>query len=166
MRRTTRNDATIMSFEWLPHPTHPALVHIPLGLAFVLPIVIAFLLECMRRGWMPQRTWLIVVTLEALLVGSILIAKEFGEEDEGTALAVVPQEAMELHEERADLLSALAAVAAGAAALGLFSGRLGAWARLITLALSLAVLASAILVGKSGGDLVYRHGAASMYRGG
>ena len=43
------------------------------------------------------------------------------------------------------------------------TGRLGAAARVATIAVGAVAVAGAIAVGHSGGELVYRHGAADAY---
>ena len=49
------------------------------------------------------------------------------------------------------------------AAAGLLGGPIGTVNRALTIALSVAALAAAGAVGHSGGELVYRHGAAAAY---
>jgi len=50
-------------------------------------------------------------------------------------------------------------------AVGLLPERLGHTARLAGTLAALVVFVSAVTVGHSGGELVYRHGAASAYTG-
>lgn len=152
--------------ELLPHPLHPGVVHIPLGLALVLPILVILVQWSIRRQWIPQRAWCGIVLLQGMLFAAVIVAVETGEDEEGVALNVVPKSAIETHSDRAAWFRVFAAVATGCAALGLVSGRLGAVARWVTMALSLVLCTTAALVGKSGGDVAYRHGAATMYRSG
>jgi uncharacterized membrane protein len=49
------------------------------------------------------------------------------------------------------------------AAAGLLRGSLGDWARPLATAASAAALAAVVLTGHSGGELVYRHGAAQAH---
>jgi len=76
---------------------------------------------------------------------------------------VVPEAPLEEHEEAAErflLLSAGVLLVAGA---GLLRGRIGTAARLVTTAGAFGLVVAGTLVGHSGGELVYRHGAAAAY---
>jgi hypothetical protein len=147
----------------LPDPLHPAVVHLPVALALLVPLVAAFALAAVRLGFLPARSWAFVVLLQACLVGSAWLAQETGEDQEERVERVVDERHIEAHEERAERLlwgAALALVAIGA---GLAPGRLGGAARALALLLSLGVGALAFDAGRSGGALVYEHGAAAAY---
>jgi uncharacterized membrane protein len=147
----------------LPDPLHPAVVHLPIALALLIPLFAVATLVAARSGWLPTRAWAFVVLLQALLVGSAWIAIETGEDEEERVERVVAERHIEAHEERAERLLWGAGGVLLVIAAGLASGRLGALARPLGSALSFGVLALAIDVGHTGGELVYRHGAASAY---
>ena len=147
----------------LPDPLHPAVVHLPIALAVLIPLVALAALLAARFGWLPPRAWAFVVLLQACLVGSAFVAIETGEDEEERAERVVAERHIEDHEERAERLLWAAGIVLLVSAAGLAPGRLGSLARPLGFALSLGVLALAVDVGHSGGELVYRHGAASAY---
>ena len=147
----------------LPDPLHPAVVHLPIALALVVPLVAAFALLAARTGLVPARGWAFVVLLQALLVGSGWLALETGEREEERVEEVVAERHIEAHEERAERLMLGAAVALVVLGAGLAPGRAGAVARPLGLVLAIGVAALAADVGHSGGTLVYEHGAGSAY---
>jgi len=106
---------------------------------------------------------MLTVALAGALTASAWMAVETGEGDEEGAEQVVPDAALESHEEAAErflLLSAGILLVAGA---GLLRGRIGTGARLATTAGAFGLVVAGALVGHSGGELVYRHGAAAAH---
>ena len=147
----------------LPDPLHPAVVHLPLALAALMPPLALLAWLAVRRGWLPRRAWLGVVLLQASLAGGGWLALETGEEEEERVERVVAERFIEDHEEHAERFVGVAAGVLALAAVGVLGGPLGAAARLATGLAGLALLALAVTVGHSGGELVYRHGAAQAY---
>jgi uncharacterized membrane protein len=147
----------------LPDPLHPAVVHLPIALAVLMPLLAAAAAFAIARGLLPARAWLVVAVLQLLLVGSAWTAVETGENEEERVERIVAEQHIEAHEEAADRFLIVAGVAALLLAAGLLPDRLGRAGRVIGTLASLAVLAAAVSVGHSGGELVYRHGAASAY---
>ena len=146
-----------------PDPLHPALVHMPVALVVLAPPIALLAVLSIRRGLLPARSWAGVVLIQALLVGSTWLAVETGEREEEAVERFVAERHIEAHEEAAERMLWLTVAAFGISLLGLSSGRWGSLARLASLATGLAVLASGVQVGHSGGELVYRHGAASAH---
>ena len=147
----------------LPDPIHPAIVHLPVALAVLLPLMIggAFLLA--RRGTPIRTLWSGVVAAAALLAGSAWLAVETGEGQEERVEQVVSEGALETHEERANLFLALAAGTLILTVAGLARDRVGRIGRLAATVAAVALLPAGYLVGHSGGQLVYRDGAAQAY---
>jgi uncharacterized membrane protein len=144
---------------------HPKVVHLPIALAILMPLVSAGLLAAWAGGFLPRRVWVIAALLQALLVGTGWLALETGENEEDRVERVVAEKLIDAHAEAAEafvwgagaiLLLHLAVVAirdektaraaASAATLG-----------------TLLVLFLGYRTGEAGGALVYRHGAASAY---
>src|SRR5512132_1580764 len=149
-------------------PLHPALVHVPLGLAIVLPLVALGITVAIVRNWLAARSFAIVVLLQAVLCGAGFAALKTGEKEEKRVEAVVPERAIEAHEEAAEAFLTGAGVSLALGALGLFflrRERAIRWIAAGTTAATLAVAGLAVGVGKPGGELVYVHGAARAYTG-
>src|SRR5262245_13011477 len=80
---------------------HPAIVHLPLGLAVVLPFVILVLANHTRWGW-PRSAFAIAVALQAVLFIGALVALRTGEGAEERVENRVPDAALETHEHQAN----------------------------------------------------------------
>jgi hypothetical protein len=132
-------------------------------LAFLLPLFVAGGYWAMRRGIAVRRAWLLPAVAAAALAASAWLAVETGEAQGERVERVVSERAIDTHEDVAEaFLTASAAVALIAAA-GLFGGIAGRVARLATVAGSLVLVGMVIRVGHTGGQLVYRYGAANAY---
>jgi uncharacterized membrane protein len=138
-------------------------VHFPIVLALFVPALALILTLGIRTGRFSPRAWGSVALLHVLLVGSAWVALETGEQEEEHAERVVAESLIEGHEEAAQRFALLAALGLPLAAAGLLRGSLGDWARPLATAASAAALAAVVLTGHSGGELVYRHGAAQAH---
>jgi uncharacterized membrane protein len=147
----------------IPEPLHPALVHFPIVLAMLAPLLAAIAFWAIQSGRQPGRVWIAIVILQIAVAGSAWLATETGEREEERVERVVAERHIETHEEAAERFLALAALGIPLAAAGLLAGRIGMLNRALTIALSLGVLGAAGITGHSGGELVYRHGAATAY---
>ncbi|HVH07602.1 MAG TPA: DUF2231 domain-containing protein [Myxococcota bacterium] len=147
----------------LPDPLHPAVVHLPIALAVLAPLVAVIVALAIRARAVGARGWALVVLFQALLVGSAWLALETGEHEEERVEKVVAERYLEEHEDAGKRLLAIAAVALAVSLAGVAAGSVGAAARVATVVIGAAALAGAVAVGHSGGELVYRHGAASAY---
>lgn len=144
---------------------HPRMVHVPLALAVLMPVITTALLVSCWRGWLPRRVWLIAIALQLVLVSSGVVALRTGESDEDRVERAVAERYIEQHEEAAEGF-----VLAGAAVLVLMivAALLGprraspAVASLATIG-TLIVLALAYRTGEAGAALIYRHGAAQAF---
>lgn len=146
-------------------PLHPKLVHLPIALAVLMPLLTSGLLLAWWRGWFRPRTWTLAVAAQALLFASGLVAMWTGEADEERVEHLVPEAAIEAHEESAEAFVWGAGVLLALSLLPLLLRRRGAAqvAGVVSVVGSLAVLGLGIRVGQAGGELVYRHGAAAAY---
>jgi uncharacterized membrane protein len=147
-------------------PLHPFVVHLPIALALLLPLLAASALVAWWRDWLPgRRAWTPVVVLQALLLASLFAAARTGEAEEERVEAFVGESSLEQHEEAAERLL----VAAGAVSLltavplVLRGGARARAAALLAALCMLAVTTLAVQTGKAGGELVYREGAAAAY---
>lgn len=148
-------------------PLHPQIVHLPIALAVLMPLLSLALLGAWWRGMLPRRAWLLVVALQALLLASGFAASQTGEGDEERVEAVVPEAAIEAHEEAAEtFLGGSAAVLLLAVLAGVVRRERPAQAlAAATVAGTLVVLGLGYRVGEAGGRLVYEHGAAAAWTG-
>ncbi len=147
----------------LPDPLHPAIVHLPIAIALLIPVFSILGILAIRSDLLPRRVWWGVVLLQALLAGSAWLATETGENEEERVERVLEHDLIHEHEEAAERLLLLAAIGLVPVGLGLWAGRRGAIGRLLHVLLALVVVAAAISTGRLGGELVYQHGAATAY---
>ena len=163
-RQGPSHHATLETSKMPTVPLHPALVHVPLGLAFILPLVAAGIAFALWKGLLPRRSWLVLVVLQAVLVAGGAAALRTGEQEEDRVERVVGEAVLHEHEEAAEVfLWGAAIVLAGAAAVLVLPARAAAAGAFTVLAGTLVVTALAVRTGQAGGELVYRHGAASAY---
>ncbi len=145
-------------------PIHPMLVHVPLGLAVILPAIAVILGVAIWRGRLRPIAWAAVVALQAVLFAGGLAALHSGEGEEERVESVVPEAVLEGHEDAARIFVGLAAATLVVGALALLGKkRLAHGAIALSAALTFAVLGSALWVGKLGGEIAYAHGAAAAY---
>lgn len=147
----------------LPEPLHPAVVHFPVVLAVLLPMFALRALWAIRRGSPPARAWALPVIVSAALAGSAWLAVETGEHEEDRVEGIVGAEILHEHEEAGERFLWLSGVLLLVSAGGLAGGRIGAAARYGATVGTLVLLLAGVQVGEAGGELVYRHGAASAY---
>jgi uncharacterized membrane protein len=149
---------------------HPKIVHLPIALALLMPLVAGSVLLAWWRKWLPARSWLIVVALQAILIVSGMVSLQTGEAEEERVERAVPEQAIEAHEEAAEVFVWASGVVLGLMLLGLATARRREGLPLSAIGTlgTLVVLGLGYQTGQAGGELVYRHGAASVYvsRGG
>lgn len=148
----------------MPEPLHPAVVHFPIVLSVLVPIIVlaALLLTRGKNGGL-RGPWMTVVVACAALSLSSWVAIRTGETDEEAAEDVVPEGAIHEHEEAAEALLWGSVVALLVTAAGLSRGRAGRAARYVSLPVTLVVLGLGYRVGAAGGELVYEYGAAEVH---
>ncbi len=146
-------------------PYHPVLVHLPIGLAILLPAALLILLIAIRRNLLPKGSWWLAVLLAAALVAGGFAAKRSGEAEEERVEELVPEAAIHDHEEAGERLVVAAGVTFALALAAALVRRPGAQMGIQVAALlaSVATLALAVNTGHLGGRLVYVHGAARAY---
>jgi uncharacterized membrane protein len=93
----------------LPNPLHPAVVHLPLALALLLPLFAGFAATAVARAWFPLRAWSFIIVLHALLTGSGWMALETGEDQRERVKEFVSRDLVESHHEQGMLFVGVAA---------------------------------------------------------
>jgi uncharacterized membrane protein len=145
-------------------PLHPALVHLPLGIAMVLPLVAFGLALAVLTRRLPRGAFAILLALQALLVASGLLSMNLGERDSKRVERLVSERLVEVHEERAEaFVWAGGVVLAGAAALLLVPAASVTGVAAVVVAGTLVVAGLGLWTGEAGGALVYTHGAAAAW---
>ncbi len=148
-------------------PLHPVIVHFPIVLAVLAPLVAIAILIGQRAGRLPPRTWWIAVAMWGLLAISSFVAVKTGGIDEEMVESVVAESVIETHEERAETF-ALSTYAVFVLAMLVMVGK-SQKVRLVagsaTLVAGLVSTALVVGVGHSGGSLVYEYGAAAAHVG-
>jgi hypothetical protein len=147
----------------IPNPLHPAVVHFPIVFAVLLPFIAVGALWAIRRGTTPRRAWLFPLVLAVALTLSAVVAVKSGQAQEDRVENTVGEGLVHGHEEAAELFLVLSGALLAVAVVGLTPGLVGRAARIVATLGTLAVLGAGYRVGASGGELVYRHGAASVY---
>lgn len=146
-------------------PLHPVIVHLPLGLAILMPALAAGFAWALWTGRVRTRAWLAVVLLQAVLLGSGMLAINTGEAEEDRVEAVVQRNALHQHEEFAEqfVWTSGATLALAALVLVVRRPRVSRAIAAVVVAATVAVAGLALRVGHAGGQLVYVHGAAAAY---
>ena len=147
----------------LPNPLHPAVVHFPVVVAVFLPLLVAGALWAIRRGSNARRAWLFPLAGTLAVVVSAWVAVQTGGADAKRVEHIVSEMTIEGHEEMAEAFLAVSVGVAVAAIAGLIGGLAGRVARIATGIGALVLVALLARVGHSGGQLVYRYGAATAY---
>ena len=147
----------------IPDPLHPVVVHFPIVLVVILPVLATIAAVRARRGTRPRRDWATAAVVSAALFASAFAAVRTGEAQEDRVEAVVSERVLHDHEEAAERFLVLSGTLALVALLGLAGGRAGEAARWVATVGSIGLLLAGVQVGDSGGDLVYRYGAANAY---
>ena len=146
-------------------PLHPKIVHLPLGIAMVLPLVFLVLTIAVDRQWLPPRAWWLGVGLAALTSVGAFAAAQLGDADAERVEKVLDKRFIDEHDTAAGQFQFALGVTLAIAVLGGIVRDPGARraAHATTAALSIAALGLAIRTGHLGGNLVYKHGAGAAF---
>ncbi len=144
-------------------PIHPALVHLPLTLAVVTPVLAVGLTVVLWRDRLPRRAWLGMVILQGVLLASGLIAMDFGEGEEERLKSKISPALLERHDDLADEFLWVTGFTLGAAGLVLVVRRPGTVRAMAVTTVIGSVIAAgaAVRAGHSGAELVYIYNAGA-----
>ena len=144
---------------------HPKVVHLPIALAILMPLVTGGVALAWWRGWVDRRFWVLVLLLQAALAGSGLIAMNTGEAEEERVEEIVPERYIESHEEAAEAFVWASAIVLALMLLPLVlpQGPLRSAAAAAAVLGTLLVFGLGYRTGEAGGRLVYEHGAGQVY---
>jgi uncharacterized membrane protein len=146
-------------------PLHPQIVHLPLALSVLLPLIALVVMVCIRKQKFSSHVWILVAGLQVLTTASGYLAMETGEDEEKLVEKVVGKKNLHEHEERAEMFVA-SSVAASVLAIAtlLIKPALQFYLMITALLLMLGQTGLAWRTGASGGELVYLHQASSAYQ--
>jgi uncharacterized membrane protein len=149
-------------------PLHPAIVHFPLGVAAVVPLVALVTTVLLWRRAATPVLWVLVTCLQGVVVVSGFIAMRAGHHEEHRVERYVPEAAIEAHEEAGDRFVYAAGGLLVVMLLGLAvrDERARRAIAAVSTVTAFAVAALGLYAGRKGGELVYVHGAASAYTSG
>ena len=146
-------------------PLHPQIVHLPLALSVLLPLIALVVMVCIHKQKLSFHVWILVAGLQVLTTATGYFAMETGEDEEKVVEKVVGKKNLHDHEERAEMFVAFS-VAASVLAIAtlLIKPALQVYLMITTLLLMLGQIGLAWRTGASGGELVYVHQASSAYQ--
>ncbi len=145
-------------------PLHPAIVHFPIALAFILPVLLLVFSLMIKKNKMAPQAWFIIIGLQLLTTVTGYVSLESGEEAEDVVEKVLDKKLIHEHEERAEIFVGSTVVALVLSTAAFFLRKEFQFIlKLVVFVLSLVSSFLAYRTGHSGGELVYRYGAASAY---
>lgn len=147
-------------------PMHPKLVHVPMALCVLMPLVATLTWVGVRRGWFNPRAWMIAAFLQCATLGGAIAALQSGKDDGEKVEGYASEEALTTHERRAYWFVYVAA--ANAALCGatflLHRDRRQQLAGAFAVVGLLAGGYAGFRVGDAGGRLVYVANASDAHR--
>ncbi|MFT4577423.1 MAG: putative membrane protein [Nitrospinales bacterium] len=143
-------------------PLHPVVVHFPIVLGILLPLVALACWWAIRKYQMNPYAWVLVIALAFGYGVSSYIAVEMGEEDEEKVEEVVSEKIIEEHEEAGELILWVSGGLFIFSLAGLYRKGLHA-VRLGVVILALVAVIPLVDAGHTGGKLVYQYGAANAH---
>lgn len=145
-------------------PLHPMIVHFPVAFTFIFPILVIVFAYMIKINKMTPKGWLVIVGLQLAVVITGYVSLETGETEEHTVEKVVSKDLIHDHEEAAEIFVG-STVLALVLSIGVFFIR-KEFQFPIKIGIAVIGLVSCYLgykTGTLGGELVYKHGAASAY---
>ncbi len=164
---TTSSQPCCDDYWSAPTPNHPKMVHLPLALCMLMPMVGALVLFGLRRAWFTTRVWLIAAFLQGALLAGGIAALVTGEQDGDKVEGYASDEALERHETYAYRFVYLAGVnflLCGGAFLLHRDRRRQQIVAVIAIVGMAAGGYAGYLVGDAGGRLVYVGNATDAHR--
>lgn len=144
-------------------PLHPALVHLPLGLGFVMPLILMVLFLGERKGVWETSSWLVGVFMQLMVSLSAVVAMNLGEREEELVESFISENIIEHHEEWGEFFVWSSFGLLGLLILAHLLKRFPI-VKIVSLIASVLFLVVIYETGHSGGELVYRYGAAQAFQ--
>lgn len=145
-------------------PLHPLIVHFPIVITFLLPVLILVFALMIKSNKMNPKSWLIIVGLQLTVVVTGYVSLETGETEEHTVEKIVSKKIIHEHEEAAEVFVGSTVLALVLSIAAFFIRKeIGFPVKLGIAGLTLVSCYLAYKTGQLGGELVYKHGAAAAY---
>lgn len=145
-------------------PLHPVIVHLPLAITFLLPILVLVFAWAIKAGKMNKELWLVIVGLQLLVTVTGYIALETGETDEEKVSAIVGKDVIHQHEEAAEIfVGTTVIVLASGIVVWFLQPAFQDKGRFAVVLISLLPVFFAFRAGQLGGNIVYRLGGGSAH---
>jgi len=145
-------------------PIHPLVTHLPLGLSVLIPLLILVFMILIKLEKVSPKLWMIVLGFQVLMTVSGYITIETGETEEEIVKEVVGKKNIALHEADGEKFVG-ATVITLVLSIGSFfiDPKFRFRTHIAVLLASIFSFALAVNVGRSGAELVYKHGAGEAY---
>ncbi|MCB0391814.1 MAG: hypothetical protein KDD58_11000 [Bdellovibrionales bacterium] len=143
-------------------PLHPVAVHFPIVLGLLIPIASLSVFILIKLKYLDPRIWLLVVILSGLFFASAVVAVQTGEKDEHKVEEVVGHKVLETHEEHGEKIQWLA-LAVFLISITPLLLKKPTELQILTVIISSIVVYPLIETGHTGGELIYKHGAAEAH---
>ena len=143
-------------------PLHPVVVHFPIALGIILPLVSLLIWWGIKKGHLQRVVWIFVVAMTLAYSASAIVAVELGERDEDKVEKVVSERVIEEHEEAGEMIVWVSATLLLASLAGILIKN-SHHARLAFAILSLVAIIPLANAGHTGGKMVYQYGAANAH---
>ncbi len=148
----------------MPLPFHPMIVHFPIALSVILPLLTLIFAFLIKTRKMNTGVWAIIIGLHLFTVATGYIALESGETEEETVQRVVAKEEIAKHEKYAEIFVGITVVATVFSIVAFFvTANIQFYVQLANVIILLVGAFYAFETGEHGGDLVYRYGAPRAY---
>ena len=145
-------------------PNHALIVHFPLALAFLMPVLVLVMAFMMKKKKISNEGWLIIVGLQLVMTATGYASLQTGETEESIVERVVDKKLIHEHEEAAEIFVGSTVIGlALSIAVYFLRAELQLYVQLGIAFIGLLSTYFAFNAGKLGGELVYEHGAASAY---
>ena len=145
-------------------PFHPIVVHFPIALGVLVPVMGMFLIWAMSSKRANAKSWGIMVFITALYLASAVGAVKTGELDEHNAEELIGRSLVHDHEEAGEKVPWAAGIlfVSCLVTYAISRNKLSWTHKLVTL-LAIAGLYPLLYAGETGGKLVYEQGAARIH---
>jgi uncharacterized membrane protein len=146
-------------------PWHAVLVHFPIALSVLIPLVAAILWFVARQIPDGARVWRLLPVLGGIHLVSVLVANHFGRLETARIAPLISDDALlalEAHSQAGENALAYALIVWGASMAVMHfarrSARAATWAPWAFVVLSLVVAIPILRLAQSGSELIYEHG--------